>query len=33
VQGLQALRVGIDLENPKLQERVKLADLAGAAAR
>jgi hypothetical protein len=33
VQGLQALRVGIDVEHPKLQERVRLADLAGPAGR
>ena len=33
VQGLQALRVAVDLENPKLRERVRLNDLPAAAAR
>jgi hypothetical protein len=33
VQGLQALRVAVDLDNPGLRERVRLSDLQAAAAR
>jgi hypothetical protein len=33
VQGLQALRVQVALDNPKLQERIDLAELHVASAR